>query len=194
MKKVLKILFIAILIILLLAGAWFSLLYFKILKTPNFVSYIPVVSNLLIEDEVKLPPEVVALEKAKQENATLKNTITDKQEEMKEMQERISDLKKELKNSENEAFKLKDEVARLNEEILSLKSSKGNKKAAYKDMAEYFAEMKSKDAADILSRLKDEDIIGIFNEMPKDLVAEMLQKMDRDKATTLTKKMLVTEP
>jgi len=102
--------------------------------------------------------------------------------------------KKELKISENEAFKLKDEVARLNEEILSFKTSRGNKKAAYKDMAEYFAEMKSKDGADILSRLKDEDIIGIFNEMPKDLVAEMLQKMDRDKATTLTRKMLVTEP
>jgi len=194
MKKALKIFFISILIILLLAGAGFCLLYFKILKTPNFVSYIPVVSNLLIEDEVKIPPEVIALEKAKQENAALKNTVTAKQEEMQEMQAQISDLKKELKNSDNEAFKLKDEVARLNEEILNLKTSKGNKKAAYKDMAEYFAEMKSKDAADILSRLKDEDIIGIFNEMPKDMVAEMLQKMDRDKATTLTRKMLVTEP
>jgi flagellar protein FlbB len=196
MKKALKIFFITILIILLLAGAGFSLLYFKIFKTPSFVSYIPVVSNLLIEEEVtvKVPPEVIALDKAKKENASLKNAITAKQEEMQEMQKQINDLKKELKNSENEAFKLKDEVARLNEEILNLKTSKGNKKAAYKDMAEYFAEMKSKDAADILSRLKDEDIIGIFNEMPKDMVAEMLQKMDRDKATTLTRKMLVTEP
>ena len=194
MKKGLKILFIAILIILLLAGAWFSLLYFKILKTPNFVSYIPVISNLLIEDEVKALPEEVRLDESIKENATLENTITEKQEEIREMQKQISDLKKELKISENEAFKLKDEVARLNEEILSFKTSRGNKKAAYKDMAEYFAEMKSKDAADILSRLKDEDIIGIFNEMPKDMVAEMLQKMDRDKATTLTRKMLVTEP
>ena len=194
MKKGLKILFIAILIILLLAGAWFSLLYFKILKTPNFVSYIPVISNLLIEDEVKALPEEVRLDESIKENATLENTITDKQEEIREMQKQISDLKKELKISENEAFKLKDEVARLNEEILSFKTSRGNKKAAYKDMAEYFVEMKSKDAADILSRLKDEDIIGIFNEMPKDMVAEMLQKMDRDKATTLTRKMLVTEP
>jgi len=92
------------------------------------------------------------------------------------MQEQISDLEKELKVSDNEAFKLKDEVARLNEEILDLKTIKGNKRAAYKDMAGYFAEMKGQDAADILSRLKDEDIIGIFNEMPKDLVAEMLQK------------------
>lgn len=194
MKKVFKIFFITILIILLLAGAWFALLYFKILKTPSFVSYIPVISNLLIEDEVKASPEEVRLDESIKENATLENTITEKQEEIREMQKQISDLKKELKTSENEAFKLKDEVARLNEEILNLKSSKGNKKAAYKDMAEYFAEMKSKDAADILSRLKDEDIIGIFNEMPKDLVAEMLQKMDRDKATTLTRKMLVTEP
>jgi len=194
MKKGLKILFIAILIILLLAGAWFSLLYFKILKTPNFVSYIPVISNLLIEDEVKALPEEVRLDESIKENATLENTITEKQEEIREMQKQISDLKKELKISENEAFKLKDEVARLNEEILSFKTSRGNKKAAYKDMAEYFVEMKSKDAADILSRLKDEDIIGIFNEMPKDMVAEMLQKMDRDKATTLTRKMLVTEP
>ena len=175
MKKVLKIFFIIILIILLLAGAGFSLLYFKILKTPNFVSYIPVVSDLLIEDEVKIPPEVVALEKAKQENAALKNTITGKQEEIREMQKQISDLKKELKSSENEAFKLKDEVARLNEEILELKTSKGNKKAAYKDMAD----TQINKMPPIFCPAKDEDMIGIFNEMPKDLVASA--EMDRDK-------------
>ena len=94
MKKVFKIFFITILIILLLAGAGFSLLYFKILKTPNFVSYIPVISNLLIEDEVKVPPEEVALDKAKKENANLKNTITDKQEEIKEIKKyNIQDCK-----------------------------------------------------------------------------------------------------
>ena len=193
MKKVFKIFFITILIILLLAGTWFSLLYFEILKTPNFVSYIPVVGNLLIEED-ELHKELNPLDEAKKDNSVLKTTIINKQEEIKAMQEQINDLKKELKASDNEAFKLKDEVARLNEEILDLKTSRGNKRRAYKDMADYFAEMKSKDAADILSRLKDEDIIGIFNEMPKDLVAEMLQKMDRDKATTLTRKMLVTEP
>ena len=191
--KVFKTFLIIILIVILVAGTGFGLLYFKILKTPNFVAYIPVVSNLLIEED-KLNTELTPMEKAKKENAVLKSAITDKQEEIKEMQNEISQLKKELKTSENDVFKLKEEVARLNEEILNLKISKGDKKAAYKDMAGYFAEMKSKDAADILSRLKDEDIIGIFNEMPKDLVAEMLQKMDRDKATTLTRKMLVTNP
>jgi flagellar motility protein MotE (MotC chaperone) len=191
--KAFKTFSVIILIILLLAGAWLGLLYFKILKTPNFMAYIPVVNNLLIEED-ELDTELTPLDKAKKENAVLKTTITEKQEEIKAMQEQINDLKKQLKTSDNEAFKLKDEVARLNEEILDLKISKGNKKAAYKDMAGYFAEMKAQDAADILSRLKDEDIIGIFNEMPKDLVAEMLQKMDRDKATTLTRKMLVTEP
>ena len=190
--KAFKTFSVIILIILLLAGAWLGLLYCKILKTPDFVAYIPVVSSLLVEED-ELHTELTPLDVAKKENAVLKTTITEKQEEIKEMQEQISDLKKELKNSENEAFKLKDEVARLNEEILNLKTIKGNKRAAYKDMAGYFAEMKSQDAADILSRLKDEDIIGIFNEMSKDLVAEMLQKMDRDKATTLTRKMLVTE-
>ena len=188
--KVFKTFLIIILIFILVAGTGFGLLYFKILKTPNFVAYIPVVSNLLIEED-KLT-ELTPMEKAKKENTVLKSAITDKQEEIKEMQNEISQLKKELKTSENDVFKLKEEVARLNEEILNLKISKGDKKAAYKDMAGYFAEMKSKDAADILSRLKDEDIIGIFNEMPKDLVAELLQKMDRDKATTLTRKMLVT--
>jgi flagellar motility protein MotE (MotC chaperone) len=191
--KAFKTFSVIILIILLLTGGWLGLLYFKILKTPNFMAYIPVVNNLLIEED-ELDTELTPLDKAKKENAVLKTTITAKQEENKAMQEQINDLKKQLKTSDNEAFKLKDEVARLNEEILDLKISKGNKKAAYKDMAGYFAEMKAQDAADILSRLKDEDIIGIFNEMPKDLVAEMLQKMDRDKATTLTRKMLVTEP
>lgn len=193
MKKVLKIVFIIFLIIVLLAGAGFALFYFKILETPNFISYVPVVSNLLTEEEKKIPPEVIELQKAKKENASLKNIITEKQEEMRKIQTRLSDMEKEYKTSEDDGDQLKAEVARLNEEILSLKTNKSDKKAAYKDMAGYFMEMKSKDAADILSRLKDEDIIGIFNEMPKDVVAEMLQKMDRDKATALTKKMLVTD-
>lgn len=193
MKKVLKIFFVTLLTIMLLAGAGFALLYFKILETPNFVSYIPVIGNVLNEEEKKISPEVIELQKAKKENASLKNAITEKQEEMKKLQSRISDLEKEHKTSEDDGEQLKAEVARLNEEILSLKTTKSDKKAAYKDMAGYFMEMKSKDAADILSRLKDEDIIGIFNEMPKDVVAEMLQKMDRDKATALTKKMLVTD-
>lgn len=193
MKKVLKIIFVIVLAIILLGGTGFGLFYFKVIKTPNFISYIPVVSDLLIEEEKKVPPEAIELEKIKTENARLKNTITDKQEEMKDLQKQIGDMGKEYKTSENDADKLKAEVARLNEEILGLKTTKDDKKAAYKDMAGYFTEMKSQDAADILSRLKDEDIIGIFNEMSKDLVAEMLQKMDRDKATALTQKMLVTD-
>ena len=193
MKKVLKIFFIALLTIILLAGAGFALLYFKILEPPNFISYIPVVNNLLIEGKEKIPPEIIELEKAKKENAGLKNTITEKQEEMKKLQNQLNDMEKGFKTSEDDGDQLKAEVARLNEEILNLKTTRSDKQGAYKDMAGYFIEMKSKDAADILSRLKDEDIIGIFNEMPKDVVAEMLQKMDRDKAAALTKKMLVTD-
>jgi len=192
MKKVLKIFFIIFMTIVLLAGAGFALLYFKIIDTPNFVSYIPVVGDLLIEEENKVPAEVTELNKIKTENARLKNTIAEKQEEMKKLQNSISGLEKESKATDNDNEQLKAEIARLNEEILTMKTTKSDRQTAYKDMAEYFIEMKSKDAADILSRLKDEDIIGIFNEMPKDVVAEMLQKMDRDKATALTKKMLVT--
>jgi flagellar motility protein MotE (MotC chaperone) len=196
MKKVLKIFFIILLIIIGLAGAGFALLYFKIIPTPSFVSYIPVVSDLLLpeeQEEKKLSPEVIELQQAKRENASLKDTITEKQEEMKKLQDHLKNLEKEHKTSEDDIEQQKTEVARLNEEILNLKTSQSDKKAAYKDMATYFAEMKSKDAADILSRLQDEDIIGIFNEMPDDMVAEMLQKMDRNKATALTKKMLVTD-
>jgi flagellar protein FlbB len=193
MKTVLKIFLIILSIIILLAGVGFSLLYFKVINPPNFVTYIPVVGNLLGEEAERPPKEVVELNKVKTENAGLKSTITAKQEEMKELQNQVSDLKKELKASEEDADKIKTEVVRLNEEILNLTTSKNDKQAAYKDMAGYFTEMKSKDAADILSRLKDEDIIGILNEMPKDQVAEMLQKMNRDKATTITKKMLVTD-
>lgn len=192
-KKVLKIFLIILLIIILLTGVGFSLFYFKILTPPNFVSYIPVVSNLLGEEVEHLPLEVVELNKVKTENAGLKSTITAKQEEMKELQNQVSDMEKELKAREEDADKLKADVFRLNEERLNLITSKSDKKAAYKDMAGYFTEMKSKDAADILSRLQDEDSIGILNEMPKDQVAEMLQKMNRDKATTITKKMLVTD-
>lgn len=78
MKKVLKIVFIIFLIIVLLAGAGFALFYFKILETPNFISYVPVVSNLLTEEEKKIPPEVIELQKARKENASLKNIITEK--------------------------------------------------------------------------------------------------------------------
>lgn len=71
---------------------------------------------------------------------------------MRKIQTRLSDMEKEYKTSEDDGDQLKAEVARLNEEILSLKTNKSDKKAAYKDMAGYFMEMKSKDAADILSR------------------------------------------
>lgn len=192
MKKVLKILSFTVISLVLVAAIIFGLFYFKVLKAPNFIAYIPVVGSLLIDDDEKITVEQTELEKVKEENARLKNTITAKQEEIRELQNQISEMEKEQKIAEDKADELAAEIAKLNEEILSLKTSNGDKKAAYKDMAGYFTEMKSQDAADILSRLKDEDIIGIINEMSKDVAAEMLQKMDRNKAAALTQKMLVT--
>ncbi|MEN6325079.1 MAG: LD-carboxypeptidase [Syntrophomonas sp.] len=202
MAKVLrkiKILFYLLLILFILGGGAYLLMYLNFFSTPAFLNSIPFLGSHIAQsmDKVSVVQYDQVLkqkERYVKDNERLEKIIEAKRNEMEKLQAQMSGVKKDLKVTEQDDDQLKEEIARLNEEILNLKAKEGSKSAAYKDMAEYFAGMKAKNAADIMSRLSDEDIIGIFSAMETDLVAELLENMDRDKAANISKKMLVAAP
>ncbi|MEN6348085.1 MAG: hypothetical protein ABFD08_01610 [Syntrophomonas sp.] len=202
MAKVLrriKILTIIIFTLLLISGGAYLLMYLNFFQTPALLVHIPVLGTKISQSTdkvsvVKYQKIVEQNEQISKENEKLKKTIEIKKSEMEDTQSSLSDVKKKLKLTEQSDDNLKEEVARLNKEIIDLKTQQGSKSAAFKDMAQYFSQMKAKDAADIMSRLSDEDIIGILSEMESEVVAELLQNMDRDKAAGISKKMLVATP
>jgi hypothetical protein len=100
MKKAIKTLLTVLIISILLAGIGLGLLYFKIVKTPAFVSYIPVFSDWLIPEEENIPPEENVLVKIKKENDQLRNTITNNEDLIIKLQNQISDMESEYENSQ----------------------------------------------------------------------------------------------
>jgi len=195
MKRIIKILILIILILLVMAGAIYVLLRSGILEAPRFLPSLPLVGQYFApKDEVKIDP---ALLKANQENERLQKSVDQKEKEMEQLQDELKSTQGQLQKSKLTQNQAKEEMDKVSQRLLDLQnasssSSTTDKVAAYKDIAQYFGEMKVKDAADILGRLKDEDVIGILGEMEPDTAAEVLQNMDRNKAASVTRKMLVT--
>lgn len=202
MAKVLrkiKTMFYLLLILFIVGGGAYLLMYLNFFSTPTFLNSIPFLGSHLVQsmDKVSVVQYEQVLkqkERYARDNKRLESILEEKRAEMEKVQAQMADVKKDLKVTEQDDDQLKEEIARLNKEILDLKVKEESKSAAYKDMAEYFAGMKAKNAADIMSRLSDEDIIGIFSAMETDLVAELMENMDRDKAAKISKKMLVAAP
>lgn len=205
-SKIGKILLIIILGIGLTAGLVWALLHFKIVPIPASVTNISTFAEKVpFADKIPFlnsgdPQEIqlTELQKVKEENDTLKRSITEKRAEMEALQKTIDDMDKKQKIGQKTTDDAKAEIIRLNEKLVlvteSASISKANQKSIYKNMAQYFAEMNGKEAADLLSKLSDQDIIGILGEMDTALAGEMLQKMPRDKAATVARKMLVPAP
>ncbi|MDD3267783.1 MAG: hypothetical protein PHX14_00545 [Syntrophomonadaceae bacterium] len=194
-----KIMFYLLLMLFILGGGAYLLMYLNVFSTPAFLNSIPFLGSYISQsmDKVSVVQyEQVLKQKERyvRDNERLEKILEEKRAEMEKAQAAIADAKKDLKVTEQDDDMLKEEIARLNKEILDLKAKEESKASAYKDMAVYFSEMKAKNAADILSRLSDEDIIGIFTAMESDLVAELMENMDRDKAANISKKMLVAVP
>lgn len=180
--RFLKLTIIIIGVLLLLAGAGYTLMFFNVIKTPEVLSKLlnkPANSRISEIDKVIL------------EKDELEQELADKISEINKLENIIEEYKRSERLIQEQELELQNEVDRLNTSLLNLENAKQNQQAAYKDMARYFAEMKTQDTADILSRLDNNDIIGIFNEMEDDLVAEILQKMNKDKAVDLTRQMLL---
>ncbi|MEQ8173503.1 MAG: hypothetical protein ABRQ26_00415 [Syntrophomonadaceae bacterium] len=171
-----------ILVILLVLGM--AVIAFNLYRDPSLLQKIPVVKNFVkVKDQTAAPQ--TELEKLAQENDTLKKGLAQKEQELAKVKQQLA---------ASPQTQLEAEVAKLNKELNDAKGQSGAKKASYKDMAKYFAEMNSKDAADILARLDSKDAIGILQEMNADAVASILQNMDRDKAVQISREMLVTAP
>lgn len=185
LKKV-KIMGLSLLVLAMIAGSGYFLIKLGVWQSPAVLQNIPVLNAIQGDREPRGDAAPDALQP--------EQNLAVKQAEMSELQTRMAATEQALQQSQDSETQLKAEVARLNQEILNLKSGDSAKRAAYKDMAPYFANMKAKDAADILSRLKDEDIIGILSSMDKEMAAEILPFMNRDKAAAITAKMLAVGP
>ncbi len=178
-----------ILVILLVLGV--AVIAFNLYRDPSLLQKVPVVKNLVKVKEQTAAPQT-ELEKLAQENDTLKKGLAQKEQELQAVQQELAKVKQQLAASPQ--TQLEAEVAKLNKELDDARGQSGAKKASYKDMAKYFAEMSSKDAAEILARLESKDTIGILQEMNADAAASILQNMDRDKAVQISREMLVTAP
>ncbi|MGI6435385.1 MAG: MotE family protein [Syntrophomonadaceae bacterium] len=181
--KTVKIMGLTLSILAIIACSGYVLVKLGVWESPAVLQHIAVPGTIQANKE--------SGDSAPLDTLQLEQNLAAKQAEMSALQARMAATEQALQQSQESETQLKAEVARLNQEILDLKSGDSAKRAAYKDMAPYFANMKAKDAADILSRLKDEDIIGILSSMEKERAAEILPFMNRDKAAAITAKMLV---
>lgn len=195
MKKIIKILILIVLILLVMGGAVYVLIRSGILQAPRFLPSLPVVGQFF-GPEVK-STEDPAVVKANKQNQILQKSIGLKDKEMEALQDQLDKAQEQLKKSKQGEKQTKEDLDKVSQQLLTLQEQNSNasstdKADAYKDIAKYFNEMKTKESADILGRLKDEDVIGILGEMESDTAAEVLQNMDRNKAASVTRKMVVT--
>ncbi|SHG58263.1 Flagellar motility protein MotE, a chaperone for MotC folding [Thermosyntropha lipolytica DSM 11003] len=182
---------IAILILIILAGTGYGLLFFEIVKPPAFLNRMPIIGKYVAKEKVEAKSEVQLL---REENARLKVEIKKKNEEIALIKSDYARLKKELEKEKAAGIAMQEEIMQLNEELRRADKARKDQEAVYKDMANYFASMKVKNAAEIMSNLEDKDIIGILTQMDKETAAQILQNMDKRKAAEITKKMLVVSP
>jgi flagellar motility protein MotE (MotC chaperone) len=175
-----------LIVLLLIAAAGY--LGYGFYKNPSRLSNIPLIKNFVPAADEDSLPEVSEADIIQQEIADLKTALEEKDAEKETYEQEITQLREQL--ASNEVEELQNEVARLELVIMDMQNQRSNQDAAYQDLAQYYALMKSKDAAGILSRLSDDDAIGIISRMDNDAAASVMQNMDQDRAATITKKML----
>lgn len=188
MKKGIQICIMIFLVLIILGGGFYILLALEVIPQPAFISSIPVIGSHLGAD-----PETDAEPVEKQ--TTPKETADNdskKEKEVEELKLKLDALQKKLEQSEKtEALQQKkiEELSAENDRLKSTEMEAGQSEAS-KDLAEYYAEMKTKDAAAILACLRDEEFISIIQYMPKDTAAEILQNLETTRAAEITRKMM----
>lgn len=187
---VVKLIVMALILLVLVAGALAVLARYQVVTVP-YISELPFI---MPEEEPASTPELTELQKATQENDQLQETIKDQQVEIEALNEDLDKLKKESQTALKKQTEYEKTIEDLQKQIIDLQGGQSSQKAAYKQIAQYFIEMKAADAANIIVKLDDNDIIGILTEMPDDTAASILSKMPVDRATAITKKMLATSP
>lgn len=183
MKTAGKMLLALFLILIIVAGTGYLLIYVDIIETPAVVKKIPLLNRILPQEEAT---EVVANNVAHEPKKA-----QDLEDKIKELENQLKQTEKKFKSAEKKEAEASEQIVMLNEQLLNSQTRQSSQQEAYRDLAKYYAEMKAKDAAQILSRLKDEDVIGILGELEPDQGAEILQNFDADRAAAITRKMLV---
>lgn len=186
-----KIIIMGVILLVLAGGALVVLARYQIVNVP-YVSDLPFIAQE--KTSTSSTPQLTELQKAAQENDKLKKTIQDQTVEIEALNQDLNKLKLDNQAAIKKQTENEKTILDLQNQIIALKGGKSSEKAAYKQMATYFTEMKAADAANIIVNLDDKDIIGILSEMDADVAAGILGKFPNAKATAITKKMLVTSP
>ncbi|MGI5880141.1 MAG: MotE family protein [Syntrophomonadaceae bacterium] len=183
MKSAGKILLALFLILIIVAGTGYLLIYIDMIETPAVVKKIPLLNNMLPEEET--------MEAVSNNTTPEPQKAQDLEDKINELETQLKQTEQKLKSAEKKEAAASEQLVNLNEQLLNSQTRQSSQQEAYRDLAKYYAEMKAKDAAQILSRLKDEDIIGILGELEPDQGAEILQNFDTNRAAVITGKMLV---
>jgi flagellar motility protein MotE (MotC chaperone) len=180
-----------LIVVAIISGSVYMLMVMDIIPAPALLQKLPVVGERLVpENKVLLTAE----EKLQEKSAQLEKDLTQRDEEIEELQSQLEEADKEIKRVATLNQELQSENESLKQQIEDLQTGRANQQAAYKDMANYFTEMKAQEAADLIFRQRDQDIIGILSEMETSKAADILEKMDRDKAAAITRQMLAVSP
>lgn len=193
LKKIFRILFIILIAAALLLITYAALVYFHIITPPSFMPALPYVQK---QASAPVDRKTLELEKVKQENDTLKRKLVKQESEIELLKNDIKTVEdKQLaiqKATQKADEEYKNKIIALNEKLNTSRQIKSDQESAYKDMAKYFAAMKTKDGAELLAKLDETDAIGILEQIDTETAAELLQKMPKEKAASITRKMLVT--
>ncbi len=187
----LKLIIMGVILFVLAGGALVVLARYQIITVP-YISDLPYIKQAA--DENATTPELTELQKVAQENDGLNKTIKDQKVEIEALNEDLNKLKQENQSAVKKQTEYEKTIEDLQKQIVELKGGQSGQKAAYKQLAVYFSEMKSADAANIMAKLDDNDIIGILTEMTDDTAAGILGKLPVDRAAVISKKMLAISP
>ncbi|CFX65029.1 Magnesium transporter, MgtE intracellular domain [Syntrophomonas zehnderi OL-4] len=189
LKTIFKSLLFIVLAAFLAAACYVLLVKFHVITPPAFMPAVP-----YIQESTGSEKNMTELQKVKRENDKLKRKLVAQESEIELLKNDIKTIETKHLAAQKADEEYKNEISELNEQLHDSRQSKTDQEGAYKDIAKYFASMKTKDGAELLARLDENDAIGILEHIDTDTAAEILQKMPKEKALALTRKMLVTTP
>lgn len=174
-KSHLKLLFIILIIVFIIAGAG-ALFYFNIGGVDNYF--------LIQLSKVPLLKGIIHVEQPVSEVDKLKKLSDELLQKQKILQEKEANLNDKQRQLENFQIQLDKKESDLNNYKLQLDS----KKTDLKTLATYYENMDPQNAANILGKITDDNyILSILSNMNKDSVSQILENMDPARAAAITK-------
>lgn len=181
MRKLVKI----IVPILLLGFIIYGLDWFAVINVNKMLSKVPIIKNVISHDKStgqnvssKVSTSVTEKSPTEKENLNLKKQVID-------LKKQVDELKK-----SNDSLKAsKDEAVTNLQNIENTQKDKTSKASGYKQLANYYANMKPAEAVKIMNNLDDETIIGILINLENEQAGKILAAMDPKRAAIIVSKM-----